>query len=536
MSQLKMAMEGEIDSRRLVDIVSRNANTEIGKRWNFSAIKSVGDFRSNVPLTDYEVYRPYIQRMIDGGETDLIACGDVAFFCPTSGTTSKSKIIPAYSSFKPEYWKHAMEEGKTAIFTTLYKTTVTPHGKPIMPASVDSLGSLLSVQPYTYPAPFNAYTITDMRAAFYIQMVFTLKIAPLNTTAIISLFISVLLTAFNVLTKDWQEIVADIRNGTLNASLKLTPDDRESLEQAMGGSDAVRANELEVIFESASASNFKGVVSQLWPNVKLVSAICGGEFRHYIPRLQFFLGEAVTICSPFYGCSESLLAINKWPYKRTSAYALVTELLFYEFIPLEQVGKPNPDVLLSNEVKVGEFYEIVITTGEGLYRYRFGDIITVLEISAEYGPVIDVVGRSKMIVDLNGIWLYSFQVTGAIDAFIKHVNKQSTDVDFLMSADTTVVPPRCVIWLECGDDDLHATAAAIIEEHLKRTNDWYVRCMKRGAIGRLAVKQLKPGTIAHLKLNLKQQSKVGESQMKLPRVVWDMALLGLLEKSTVDCN
>ena len=281
------------------------------------------------------------------------------------------------------------------------------------------------------------------------------------------------------------------------------------------------------------------MVSQLWPNVKLVSAICGGEFRHYIPRLQFFLGETIALFSPLYRKhrgTESLLAINKWPYKRTSAYALVPELVFYEFIPLEQVGKPNPDVLLSNEIKVGEFYEIVITTGEGLYRYRFGDIITVLEISAEDGPVIDVVGRSKMVIDLNGIWLYSFQVTGAIDAFIKHVNKQSTDVDFLMSADTTVVPPRFLIWLECGDGDFRATATAFLEEHFKHTNDVYFWCVERGFIGRLLVKQLKPGPIAHLKLNLKQRHTVGESQMKLPRVVWDTQLLDLLEKSTFNCN
>ena len=58
-------------SATLLGIISRNVHTEIGRRWNFAAIQSVDDFRTSVPLTDYEVYRGYIQRMIENGEKDV---------------------------------------------------------------------------------------------------------------------------------------------------------------------------------------------------------------------------------------------------------------------------------------------------------------------------------------------------------------------------------------------------------------------------------------------------------------------------------
>ena len=523
-------------SATLLRIVSRSANTEIGKRWNFAAIQSVDDFRRNVPLTDYEVYRPYIQRMVDNGEKDLVAvCGDVVYYAPTSGTTSKSKLIPKYANFKGDEMDHATQVGKTVMFANMLKSEWAPHGVPIIPVTANFLRALFSAEPNTYPAPSKAYYIADLSDALYVQMVFALKVAP-NTSVIASIFISTLISAFNVLANEWPKIVADIRKGTLKSSLKLDAEERESLEQAMNGPNAVRADELQLIFESASVTKFKEIVPQIWPCVDLVSVLCSGEFSHYIPRLQYFLGDAISLFSFSYASSEGLLGVNKWPYKCVSAYALLPQSIFYEFIPLSQAERPNPDVLLIDEVKVGEYYEIVMTTGEGFYRYRVGDIVTVVEISPE-GPVVDVIGRKKMCINLIGCKLYGFQVSDAVGAFIEHFKKQSTDYDYLISSDTSVVPSRYVIWLECDSGDSHFSASdatAVIEAHLKSSNVDYKETVESGHIGPLAVELVKPGTIAEVKRILKQRSAVGEMQMKLPRVVWDMELLKLLKDSTIN--
>jgi len=177
-------------SATLLRILSRSANTEIGKRWNFASIQSVDDFRRNVPLTDYEVYRPYIQRMMDSGEKDLIVCGDVVYYAPTSGTTSESKLIPKYTNFRGDEMNHAIQLGKTVMFANIFETVWTPHGVPIIAGSSSFLHALLSVEPYPLPSPPKAYCIADLTDALYVQMVFALKMVPVNTSVIASIFIS----------------------------------------------------------------------------------------------------------------------------------------------------------------------------------------------------------------------------------------------------------------------------------------------------------------------------------------------------------
>ena len=476
---------------------------------------------------------------MENGEKDLIASGEVAFYAPTSGTTSKSKFIPKYTHFKVDELKHAAPPGRTLVFANMFATMWTPLGVPVTPGSAKHLQALLSAEPYNYPAPPEAYSISDLTDALYVQMVFALKMPSLtNATTIMSFFISTLLTAFNILTSEWKQIVEDIQHGRLKHSLKLSLEQRKSLQEVMGGPNPDRANELSFIFNSASVTKFKNIIPQLWPSVDLVSVLCGGEFSHYIPRLQYFLGESISLFSFFYVSSEGLLGINKWPHKRISAYALLPESNFYEFIPLDQTESPDPEVLLTDEIKVDENYEIVITTREGLYRYRLGDVIKVIAQSPE-GPVIDVVGRKKMTINLSGYRLYAFEVNDAVGALISHFKGESMDIDYLVSADTSVVPPRCIVWLECdgkGSNITATDASAIIERHVKSANPDFAAGVEDGIVGQLALKMLQPGAIADVKHILKHRSAAGEMQMKLPRVVWDTELLDLLASRTINDN
>ena len=138
------------------------------------------------------------------------------------------------------------------------------------------------------------------------------------------------------------------------------------------------------------------IVSVLLGRIRLLHPIVSVLLRRfhffvcYIPRLQYFLGESISMFS-FYVSSEGLLGVNKWPHKHISAYALLPESKFYEFIPSDQTESPDPEVLLTDEIEVNKDYEIVITTGEGLYRYRLGDAV---QEKSPKGLVIDVVSWS----------------------------------------------------------------------------------------------------------------------------------------------
>ncbi|MBQ3627359.1 MAG: GH3 auxin-responsive promoter family protein [Synergistaceae bacterium] len=52
--------------------MSDSKDTEYVRKYNFAGIKSVEDFKRMVPFTTYDDYEPYITRMIENGEKNLL--------------------------------------------------------------------------------------------------------------------------------------------------------------------------------------------------------------------------------------------------------------------------------------------------------------------------------------------------------------------------------------------------------------------------------------------------------------------------------
>src|SRR5688572_30284850 len=78
----------------LQDLVTAAEFTEFGRKYNFSKLFTTRDFKQSVPIHDYDDIKPYILRMMDGGE-NILWNTPVTWFAKSSGTTSdKSKFIP----------------------------------------------------------------------------------------------------------------------------------------------------------------------------------------------------------------------------------------------------------------------------------------------------------------------------------------------------------------------------------------------------------------------------------------------------------
>ena len=82
------------NEKLLFKIIKAGQNSEFGKKHNFSEIKTVEDFRRNVPLSTYEDYEPYIERMISNNEEDILTSFPLVGYAQTSGSTGKPKFIP----------------------------------------------------------------------------------------------------------------------------------------------------------------------------------------------------------------------------------------------------------------------------------------------------------------------------------------------------------------------------------------------------------------------------------------------------------
>ena len=78
----------------LQHLVTQAQYTEFGRKYGFSKLFTVKDFKSKVPIQEYEDIKPYIERMM-AGEENVLWNTPINWFAKSSGTTSdKSKYIP----------------------------------------------------------------------------------------------------------------------------------------------------------------------------------------------------------------------------------------------------------------------------------------------------------------------------------------------------------------------------------------------------------------------------------------------------------
>ena len=301
-----------------------------------------------------------------------------------------------------------------------------------------------------------------------------------------------------------------------------------------------RADDLEAIFNQSNSENFEALAFRLWPKLVTVDALGSGPLSFYVPKVKYYLGKEVCLFSSVYAASEGpgLFGINKEPFRHPSAYSLLTEKVFFEFIPIAEVESENPKVYLAEEVKKGEVYEIVLTTNEGLYRYRIGDIVKIIEVfsNGSQSPLIDLLGRTKTI-SLHSEKISDFNISKVFDALIKGPWKQYTVKDFIVTADLKPIPPRHQFWLEitpaypCVDITASERTAgeAFLDTQLAKINGSYASGREKNMISSPKITLLTSGTFAKIIEVLKQRSPVTEAQLKMPRTTTDPELIAVLE-------
>ena len=96
----------------LMKILRENADTEYGKKYGFADIHSAEEYKKRVPYSDYDVYAPYIQRMVKNKETNLITAYNVIQYAETSGSVGVQKKIPVTDRSMAVYEKYSFARTK----------------------------------------------------------------------------------------------------------------------------------------------------------------------------------------------------------------------------------------------------------------------------------------------------------------------------------------------------------------------------------------------------------------------------------------
>jgi len=394
-----------VQKKLLLRIIRRNQKTDFGEKLRFSSIRSIADFQRRVPLAGYGAYEEWIEK-ISQGKKNVLTAEDVSILEPTSGSTCATKLIPFTESLKEEFlagispWIFDLLASDIKILagTAYWSITPTIRGNTKSSGGIpigfkdDSeyfgkferylIGSVLSV-------PKEVSEISEMDNFRYATLLFLLKDRDL---AFISVWNPTFLTILFGRFDGWKEsLMKDIADGTISFPEKVNALVAKKLERNIR-SDKKRALEIR----SALGIEWQGECDIFWPKLSVISCWADGNSKHYLDEVKKIF-PTVRIQSKGLLATEGVVS---FPLMKERASALSLRSHFFEFIEQDISGEDG-GCKMSHEIELGKTYAVIITTGGGLYRYRLGDLVTVVGFKQKC-PLVSFQGRGGNVSDLFG--------------------------------------------------------------------------------------------------------------------------------------
>ena len=151
-----------------------------------------------------------------------------------------------------------------------------------------------------------------------------------------------------------------------------------------------------LLLQKVMAIRHKHCIHDIWPMLELF--IHGGiSFEPYKGLFQAITSKDLHYLE-VYNASEGFFAVQD-QVDTNDMLLLLDHGIFYEFMPLEEMGQEHPETVGLEEVVLGKIYALIISTNAGLWRYQIGDTIKFTSLSPFR---IKIVGRTKHFINAFG--------------------------------------------------------------------------------------------------------------------------------------
>lgn len=358
-----------------------------------------------------------------------------------------------------------------------------------------------------------------------------------------AVFASAFLRSISFLEQHWCDLVSDIRIGQLSSNITNSTC-RLAIQSFLALPNPELADEIEAI---CSSESWKGILGKLWPNVKYIEAVLTGTMAQYIPMLEFYSDGKIPLVCTMYASSESYFGVNLRPLcsPKDVSYTILPNMAYFEFIPLEDGRKlieddevvENDTLVSLVDVKVGCYYELVVTTFSGLYRYRVGDV---LQVTGFYNraPQFKFICRRNVILSVDSDKTNEEDLHNSVTRAKEILeNRNYLLLEYTSCTDTSTVPGHYVLFWEIKstcegatpcvplDAQLLESCCIAVEEALDYV---YRRCRAHDrSIGPLEIRLVEAGAFDDLMdLLVSQGSSI--NQYKTPRCIESGPALKLL--------
>ncbi|KAI5990909.1 GH3 auxin-responsive promoter [Pisolithus albus] len=145
-----------------------------------------------------------------------------------------------------------------------------------------------------------------------------------------------------------------------------------------------RAEELRKI---GKAIETQGWFKQIRPELRVILATASGPFSTVIPEIRHYIGPDVSLETLTIASSEAFLALAYDP-RDLGLYKVVGSDDVIEFLPVDE-PEESRYLAQTGNVDPGKKYEVVLTTRDGFWRYRLGDVVEVVGFDPRDGqPVV----------------------------------------------------------------------------------------------------------------------------------------------------
>ena len=431
-----------ISEQLLLRLLDENKNTEYGKKYGFAGIHSIEEYRAKVPLSTYDDYEPYIRRMVENDEHDLITVYEPKHYAVSSGSIGVPKHIPVSEAELEKYSKY----GTSMFFGVLdeyYRNTTgrsvkpgfgincvelrfqeTKYGVPKGAISGNIMKQIKDITKYFMEPPWDVINPKANMDLKYLRARYAL--ARRDITFIDGAFMTALVDLIDYIRTNWEMLVQDIRDGIINEEVDIPQEIRQKLAAGIKP-DPKRADELETEFKKG----VDRIIPRIWPDIQGVGSIGTGGFFTYSKKMRRYTGRNVPFDNLSYAASEGLFATAR--HMGDTSYVLIPEGGFYEFIPAK--AEDDSVILTMDELEEGEDYEIIITNLSGFYRYRIKDVIRVTGFYNE-APLVQFVYRKSQLLSIAGEKTNEEAVRWSIEEFMKDTGLKINDYSVYANTDT----------------------------------------------------------------------------------------------------
>ena len=371
-----------VQQGELVRLIEKAALTRIGRRYDFSSIRTYRQFASTLPLYSYEDLQPQVMRMINGAKDELWP-GRCVNFAQSSGTSDgRSKYIPiTRESFR---WNHYVGASDVVShYLNLNPSSRIFSGKAFILGG--SFANNLQLKPGVRVGDLSANLIENMNPMANLFRIPSKRVA---------------------LMENWAEKLPLLVDASIGADVTNL--------------SGVPSWFLTVIREVLKKSG-KSSIHEVWPNLEVF--FHGGiAFEPYRQQYEEICDMDKMHFLDTYNASEGFFAVQS-DWESEAMLLLLDVGVFFEFLPVEESGSETPEVYPIWEIELGRTYELIITAANGLWRYRLGDTVTIVQLN----PVkITIAGRTRSFINAFGEELMVHNADHAIT-----LAAQETDAEVL---------------------------------------------------------------------------------------------------------